>query len=383
MAGCDSIIPPDFEIEHSHQVACHLFNPDPPFNSSAVKIEAFQQRKDSLFSNLFSGARCSDSLPLVQVKDLRVYFPILNGMLKRKVGYVHAVDDVAFTVERGKTLALVGESGCGKTTLGKAILRLGVPVTGKVVYEDVNLVDLKRTALQPYRKRLQIMFQDPHSSLNPRMMVGDIIQEGMQVHGIGVNARERKHRVNSLMQQVGLSPDMADRYPHEFSGGQRQRIGIARCLAVEPEFIICDEVTSALDVSVQAQILNLLKELQVKFNLSYLFITHDLSVVEYLADELAVMYLGRIVERGTMEEIFENPKHPYTRRLLSAVPKIDPETVVQKIRLDGDVPSPVNPPRGCHFHPRCSEAMSHCHEAYPPEVTFTKTHACRCYLYDV
>ena len=317
------------------------------------------------------------------MKDVRVHFPIVKGILKRTVGHVYAVDGVELTIGKGKTVALVGESGCGKTTLGKAILRLGVPVTGQVSYGTINLAELKRSQLHSYRKRLQIIFQDPYSSLNPRMMVGDIIQEGMNVHGIGLNAKDRKDRVKALMQRVGLSVDMVDRYPHEFSGGQRQRIGIARCLAVEPEFIICDEATSALDVSVQAQILNLLKELQRELNLSYLFITHNLTVVEYLADEVAVMYLGRIVEHGTVEEIFDNPKHPYTRALLSAVPQVDPETGIEKICLEGDVPSPTNPPIGCHFHPRCPEVMPDCHENYPRETAFTETHACRCHLYSI
>jgi peptide/nickel transport system ATP-binding protein len=314
--------------------------------------------------------------------NLRVHFPIVKGILKRTVGYVYAVDGVTLTIPKGKTLALVGESGCGKTTLGKAALRLGVPIQGEIRYDDVDLAQLSRSELHPYRRQLQIIFQDPYSSLNPRAMVGQTIQEGMIAHGIGANRSEREDRVRELMQRVGLSPDMVSRYPHEFSGGQRQRIGIARCLAVEPEFIVCDEATSALDVSVQAQILNLLKELQDDLNLTYLFITHNLSVVEYLADEVAVMYLGRIVERGTTEEIFDQPKHPYTRALLSAVPKIDPETGIEKIQLEGDVPSPINPPRGCHFHPRCPEAMPHCSEAYPDEIPFTETHSCRCYLYE-
>ena len=318
---------------------------------------------------------------LIRINDLHVNYRSRKGIIGAVT--INAIDGISLSINKGENLAVVGESGSGKTTLGKAILRLGVPVAGQVSYDSVNLAELKRSELHPYRKRLQIIFQDPYSSLNPRMMVGDIIQEGMNVHGIGLNTKDRKDRVKALMQRVGLSPDMVDRYPHEFSGGQRQRIGIARCLAVEPEFIICDEATSALDVSVQAQILNLLKELQTELNLSYLFITHNLSVVEYLADEVAVMYLGRIVERGTTEEIFDNAKHPYTRALLSAVPKVDPETGVEKIHLEGDVPSPINPPTGCHFHPRCPEVMPDCHKNYPPESTFTETHACRCHLYNI
>ena len=281
---------------------------------------------------------------------------------------------------RGKTLALVGESGSGKTSLGKAILRLGVPVTGDIRYDGVDITMATRGQLHPYRQRMQIIFQDPYSSLNPRLTVGDIIQEGMRTHNIGASATERRQRVAALMQRVGLSPDMVTRYPHEFSGGQRQRICIARCLAVAPEFIVCDEATSALDVSVQAQILNLLKDLQNELGLTYLFITHNLAVVEYLADEVAVMYLGRIVERGTTEEIFDSPKHPYTRALLSAVPKMDAASSVEKIRLEGDVPSPINRPAGCHFHPRCPEVMPHCKDKYPGVTHLTQTHSCHCYL---
>ena len=306
----------------------------------------------------------------------------MKGIFKRTAGYVYAVDNVALAIPRGKTLALVGESGSGKTSLGKAILRLGVPVTGKIRYDGVDIAMATRGQLHPYRKRMQIIFQDPYSSLNPRMPVGDIIQEGMRTHNIGASATERRRRVADLMQRVGLSPDMVTRYPHEFSGGQRQRICIARCLAVHPEFIVCDEATSALDVSVQAQILNLLKDLQNELGLTYLFITHNLSVVEYLADEVAVMYLGRVVERGTTEEIFDSPKHPYTRALLSAVPKMDAASGIEKIRLEGDVPSPINRPAGCHFHPRCPEVMPHCKDKYPEVTHLTQTHACHCYLLD-
>ena len=256
-----------------------------------------------------------------------------------------------------------------------------MPVEGDIVYDGVNIATTTRQLMQPYRKRMQIIFQDPYASLNPRMTVGAIIQEGMQAHGMGTSGEERQARVAELMRRVGLSPDMVTRYPHEFSGGQRQRIGIARCLAVDPEFIVCDEATSALDVSVQAQILNLLKSLQVDFNLTYLFITHNLAVVEYFADEVAVMYLGRIVERGTTEEIFDSPKHPYTCALLSAVPKMDEQTGVEKIRLEGDVPSPINRPVGCHFHPRCPEVMPVCEDEYPSATNFTQTHSCHCYLY--
>ena len=348
MNDCDTILPPLIEIEAGHHAACHLYNSDFDRQMSQVVVGSSASFAREVKKERETGE------PLIQVSNLRVHFPIFKGILKRTVGYVYAVDGVNLTIRKGKTLALVGESGCGKTTLGKAILRLGVPVQGEIRYDGVDLAQLSRSALHPYRRRLQIIFQDPYSSLDPRAMVGDIIQEGMITHGIGWSAADRKRRVHELMQRVGLSPDMTDRYPHEFSGGQRQRIGIARCLAVDPEFIVCDEATSALDVSVQAQILNLLKELQSEFDLTYLFITHNLSVVEYLADEVAVMYLGRIVERGRTEEIFDQPKHPYTRALLSAVPKIDPETGVDKIRLEGDVPSPNQPTNGVPLPPALS-----------------------------
>ena len=387
MDGCDNIVPMLHPMLHAvngseHNVACHLYNPEPPFSATVVpatklELETEINEKNEASSERFPTA----SHPQLQVTDLCVHYPIQKGIFKRTVGYVYAVDDVTLDIPRGKTLALVGESGSGKTSFGKAILQLGVPVKGDIVYDGVNIATTTRQLMQPYRKRMQIIFQDPYASLNPRMTVGAIIQEGMQAHGMGTSGEERQARVAELMRRVGLSPDMVTRYPHEFSGGQRQRIGIARCLAVDPEFIVCDEATSALDVSVQAQILNLLKSLQVDFNLTYLFITHNLAVVEYFADEVAVMYLGRIVERGTTEEIFDSPKHPYTRALLSAVPKMDEQTGVEKIRLEGDVPSPINRPVGCHFHPRCPEVMPVCEGEYPSAANFTQTHSCHCYLY--
>ena len=398
MDGCDDSVPTLHAVNGSeHNVACHLYNPEPPFNAKLTRntklvletdeqdgrIEetGMEEGKDGRVGLHPSTLPNFQTSNLLQVKDLCVHYPIQKGIFKRTVGYVYAVDDVTLDIPRGKTLALVGESGSGKTSFGKAILRLGVPVEGDLVYDGVNIATTTRQQMHPYRKRMQIIFQDPYASLNPRMTVGAIIQEGMQTHRIGASDEERQARIAELMRRVGLSPDMVTRYPHEFSGGQRQRIGIARCLAVDPEFIVCDEATSALDVSVQAQILNLLKSLQVDFNLTYLFITHNLSVVEYFADEVAVMYLGRIVERGTTEEIFDSPKHPYTRALLSAVPKMDEQTGVEKIRLEGDVPSPINRPVGCHFHPRCPEVMSICKDEYPSATDFTQTHSCRCYLY--
>lgn len=380
MEGCKHIVSTLHALEEGHHVACHLYNPEPPFHAT-VGEHAWTARVQAEAAPIERQPQEFEHHAQLQVKNLCVHYPIQKGIFKRTVGYVYAVDDVTLTIPRGKTLALVGESGSGKTSLGKAILRLGVPVKGDLVYDGVDIAVATREQLHPYRKRMQIIFQDPYASLNPRMTVGDIIQEGMQAHNMGASPSERREQVAELMQRVGLSPDMVTRYPHEFSGGQRQRIGIARCLAVSPEFIVCDEATSALDVSIQAQILNLLKSLQNDFNLTYLFITHNLSVVEYLADEVAVMYLGRIVERGTTEEIFDSPKHPYTRALLSAVPKMDPETGVEKIRLEGDVPSPINRPVGCHFHPRCPEMMGHCKDKYPDETNFTRTHSCQCYLY--
>ena len=382
MEGCDTIVPTLHAANGGeHSVACHLYNPEPPFNAGSQSGATVVDEIPTPDNRQPITLPLTTSHPQLQVRNLCVHYPIQKGLFKRTVGYVYAVDNVTLDIPRGKTLALVGESGSGKTSFGKAILQLGVPVEGDIVYDGVNIATITRQQMHPYRKRMQIIFQDPYASLNPRMPVGNIIQEGMQAHGIGTSDEERQARVAELMRRVGLSPDMVTRYPHEFSGGQRQRIGIARCLAVDPEFIVCDEATSALDVSVQAQILNLLKSLQVDFNLTYLFITHNLSVVEYFADEVAVMYLGRIVERGTTEEIFDAPKHPYTRALLSAVPKMDAQTGVEKIRLEGDVPSPINRPVGCHFHPRCPEVIPVCKDEYPGATNFTQTHSCHCYLY--
>ncbi|MCP4128279.1 MAG: ABC transporter ATP-binding protein [Gammaproteobacteria bacterium] len=320
--------------------------------------------------------------PLLQVRDLKMHFPIQKGVLRRTVGHVKAVDGVSMDIATSRTLALVGESGCGKTTVGKAILQLLRPTAGSANFDGDELTRLKGEPLRRRRSDMQIIFQDPMASMNPRMLVGDIIAEGMQAQRIGNNRQERMQRVEQLLEQVGLSADAAQRYPHEFSGGQRQRICVARALAVEPMLIVCDEPTSALDVSVQAQILNLLKELQDGLDLSYLFITHDISVVAYLAHEVAVMYLGRIVERGTVQEVLESPQHPYTKALLSAVPVVDQDNKRQVIRLEGDMPSPANPPAGCHFHPRCPEAVPECQQVYPQQVTLSDTRTVSCILLD-
>ena len=312
---------------------------------------------------------------ILQVSDLRVHFPIKKGILQRVVGQVKAVDGVSLEIKKGRTLALVGESGCGKTTLGKALLQLIPPTGGSVQFDGREMVGVKTTQ----RASMQMVFQDPYASLNPKMRVAEILEEGMSALSIGGSSAARQKLINGLLDKVGLAASAKWRYPHEFSGGQRQRIAIARALAVSPQLLICDEPTSALDVSVQAQILNLLKSLQQELNLSYLFITHNLAVVEYLAHEVCVMYLGRIVERGATEEVLRKPAHPYTRALLSAVPRIDGQHR-EYIRLAGDMPSPANPPAGCHFAPRCSMAITVCRSSYPPSTNLSASHVVHCHL---
>ncbi len=313
------------------------------------------------------GAGDTDGRDLVEVTDLRMYFPITQGILvQRHIGDIKAVDGLSFSIRRGETLGLVGESGCGKSTTGRAILQLYRPTGGDVRFQGQSLVDLRGEALRRMRRNMQMIFQDPYASLNPRMTVGNIVGEPLEVHNL-LTAKERRERIQELLRIVGLNPYFVNRYPHEFSGGQRQRIGIARALAVQPEFIVCDEPISALDVSIQAQIINLLEDLQAQFGLTYLFIAHDLSVVRHISDRVAVMYLGKIVELTGRRELYENPLHPYTKALLSAVPIPDPqvEDKRQRIILEGDVPSPANPPSGCRFRTRCPWRIDVCAEVEP------------------
>jgi oligopeptide/dipeptide ABC transporter ATP-binding protein len=306
--------------------------------------------------------------PIIEVRNLSTHFPIRKGLLGSVVGHVRAVDDVSFKVQKGRTLGLVGESGCGKTTVGRTMLRLIPPTGGEVLYKGDNFFNVHGEALRKLRRRMQIIFQDPVSSLNPRMNVNNIIGEPIQVHGIA-KGRERDEMVASLLERVGLDPSYASRYPHEFSGGQRQRIGIARALALSPDFIVCDEPVSALDVSIQSQILNLLNDLQQERGIAYLFIAHNLAVVEHFSHEVAVMYLGRIVEQASRDELYKNPKHPYTAALLSAAPDADPRPKKRRIVLSGEVPSPSNPPSGCPFHPRCPLTREVAKQASAAETT--------------
>ena len=318
---------------------------------------------------------------LLEVRNLKMYFPVNSGLIfQRKIADIKAVDDISFTIKKGETLGLVGESGCGKTTTGRCILQLYKQTAGDIIFNGQNLAELSSGAIRAMRRDMQIIFQDPYGSLNPRMTCGDIVGEPIIVHKLSSGKGEYRDRVDQLMQTVGLNPYMSDRYPHEFSGGQRQRIGIARALAVNPSFIVCDEPVSALDVSIQAQVINLLEDLQEQFNLTYLFIAHDLSVVRHISDRVAVMYLGHIVEVADRTELYENPLHPYTKALLSAVPIPDPmvEAERERIILTGDIPSPMNPPVGCVFHTRCAIAIDDCKLEVPELREISKDHWVAC-----
>ncbi len=317
---------------------------------------------------------------VLSVKNLKKYFPVRKGILKRVVGYVKAVDDISFDIKKGETLGLVGESGCGKTTTGRVILHLLKPTAGEVYYEGKSVASMLKENPKKVRESMQIIFQDPYGSLNPRLTVREIVGEAVRVHNI-VSPKEIDDYLSEILSKVGLRPEHRFRYPHEFSGGQRQRICIARALAVKPSFIVCDEPVSALDVSIQSQVLNLLCDLQEEFNLTYLFISHDLSVVKHLSDTIAVMYLGKIVEIAPKKEFFDNPLHPYTEALLSAVPIPDPDRKRKRIILEGDVPSPMNPPSGCRFHTRCNRKMDICSQQEPPLKEIADNHFVACHLY--
>ena len=317
---------------------------------------------------------------LLEVRNLKVHFPVKHGVFSRVKAWVKAVDDVSLTVAPGETVGLVGESGCGKTTLGRAIIRLLEPTAGNVAFEGEDITQLEGAALRERRRRFQMIFQDPVGSLNPRMTVGQIIGEALDIHKLAADEAAREARIGKLLKDVGLDPQHAQRYPHEFSGGQRQRIGIARALAVEPKLIVCDEPVSALDVSVQAQIINLLQDLQREHGLAYLFIAHDLAVVEHISHRVVVMYLGKVVEMAASKAVVSAPKHPYTQALLSAVPVVDPDSKRQRIVLPGDVPSPINPPSGCPFHPRCPVAEARCKTEVPALREVSAGHFAACHL---
>jgi oligopeptide/dipeptide ABC transporter ATP-binding protein len=321
----------------------------------------------------------AEALPLVEVRHLVKYYPVRSGVLQRVTGRIRAVEDVSFKIRSGETIGLVGESGCGKTTIGRTLLRLIPATSGQVFFEGANIFSLPRREVRALRKKMQIVFQDPYASLDPRLPVGESIGEGLLIHGMR-NQKQREAIVREMMRKVGLEEYHARRFPHEFSGGQRQRIGIARALVLQPKFVVCDEPVSALDVSIQSQILNLLKDLQSEFNLTYLFIAHNLAVVEHISDRVAVMYLGKMVEIAERDDLYRQPLHPYTQALLSAIPLSDPAATRQRVILRGDVPSPLNPPSGCRFHPRCPQAMPKCTVEEPAFLETAQAHSVACWL---
>lgn len=318
------------------------------------------------------------STPLLKVENLTKSFPIYGGVFSREVASVKAVQGISFELNKGETLGLVGESGCGKSTLGRCLIRLHDTTSGKIIYNGKDITHIEGEELRDMRKKMQIIFQDPFASLNPRMTIGTILEEPLIIHNLYESPKDRQDRIHELIDLVGLRKEHLNRYPHEFSGGQRQRVGIARALAVNPELIVCDEPVSALDVSIQAQVINLLMELQQKLGLTYVFIAHDLKVVEHVSTKVAVMYLGKIVEMAEAEELYRNPKHPYTKALMSAIPVPDPRRQEERIILTGDVPSPINPPSGCHFHPRCPSAIADCKTIVPPLEEKSKDHIAAC-----
>ncbi|MFO0254471.1 MAG: dipeptide ABC transporter ATP-binding protein [Betaproteobacteria bacterium] len=372
LAHCAGVLPEWHDAGGEQSVRCHLYGAGAPGARGEAQWAGSPE--------ISLAASPEPAAALLEVSDLEVFFPIRRGLLQRTVGHVRAVDGVSFSIAPGCTLGLVGESGCGKTTVGKGLLRLVQPTAGSVRIGGEDFLALGAEALRRRRRDLQIIFQDPYASLNPRIRIGDALEEGMVALGAGGDAQSRQSRIDALLQEVGLAPEVKSRYPHEFSGGQRQRIAIARALSVQPRLIVCDEPTSALDVSVQAQILNLLKRLQREKGLAYLFISHNMAVIEYMADQVAVMYLGRIVERGEVRSVLRDPRHPNTRSLLAAVPVADPRGQRPVLHLDGDLPSPVNPPAGCHFHPRCAIAEAACAQTYPEERAFGDAHRARCHL---
>jgi peptide/nickel transport system ATP-binding protein len=371
-ALCGAQTPEWLALKDGRGVRCHLYGEGKKEKGEGKTLGAASTLPPSPLPLI------STPPSLLQVENLQVHFPIRKGILQRTVGQVKAVDGVSLKIPQGRTVALVGESGCGKTTLGKALLQLIAPTAGSVRFAGRELVGAQARGLHARCEAMQMVFQDPYASLNPKMRIAEILEEGMSALNIGGDSAARQTHLDGLLEKTGLDHAAKWRYPHEFSGGQRQRIAIARALAVSPQLLICDEPTSALDVSVQAQILNLLKSLQQELNLSYLFITHNLAVVEYLAHEVCVMYLGRIVERGTAEEILRAPAHPYTQALLSAVPRIDGKGRT-RIRLEGDLPSPANPPPGCHFAPRCARASARCRTIYPEQRSIAETHTVSCH----